>query len=73
MKAWEASEAQRPHTLFVACPDSRIDVETITSSGPGELFISRNIGNIVLGYGQVLGGVSAVIEYAVSTLQYGMW
>ncbi len=64
-----ASEPQRPHTLIVACADSRVDVETITSSGPGDVFITRNIGNMVPAYGEMLGGVSAVIEYAVSGLK----
>lgn len=63
-----ASEPQKPHTLIVACADSRVDVESITSSKPGEVFISRNIGNMVPAYGQMLGGVSAVIEYAVTAL-----
>lgn len=64
-----ASEPQRPHTLIVACADSRVDVETITSSKPGDVFISRNIGNMVPAYGQMIGGVSAVIEYAVMALK----
>lgn len=64
-----ASQPQRPHSLIVACADSRVDVETITSSKPGDIFVSRNIGNMVPAYGQVLGGVSAVIEYAVSALK----
>ena len=42
-----ASEPQRPHTLFIACADSRVDVESITSAGPGEVFVTRNIGNMV--------------------------
>jgi carbonic anhydrase len=64
-----ASEPQRPHALFVACADSRIDIETITQSGPGDLFVTRNIGNMVPAYGEMLGGVSAVIEYAVTWLK----
>ncbi len=43
-----------------------IDPELITQSGPGELFVTRNIGNLVPASGEMLGGVSAVIEYAVS-------
>ncbi len=62
-------EPQRPHTLFIACADSRVNVESITSAGPGEVFITRNIGNMVPAYGQMLGGVSAVIEYAVIALK----
>ena len=64
-----ASEPQRPHTLMVACADSRVDVEKMTCSGPGDVFIARNVGNMVPGYGELLGGVSAVIEYAVVALQ----
>ena len=64
-----ASTPQKPHTLIVACADSRVDVESITNSGPGEVFITRNIGNMVPAYGEMLGGVSAVIEYAVSALK----
>jgi carbonic anhydrase len=64
-----ATEPQKPHTLMITCADSRIDIETITSSNPGQLFITRNVGNIVPGYGEMLGGVSAVIEYAISALK----
>src|SRR4051812_15948435 len=63
-----AVEQQRPHTLMTTCADSRIDIETITNSAPGELFVPRNVGNIVPAYGQVLGGVTAVVEYAVVAL-----
>ena len=62
-------EGQRPHTLFVTCADSRIDPELITQSGPGDIFVARNIGNIVPAYGEMMGGVSAVVEYAISALQ----
>lgn len=62
-------EGQKPHALFITCADSRIDPELITQSGPGEIFVSRNIGNLVPTYGEPLGGVSAIIEYAVFGLK----
>jgi carbonic anhydrase len=62
-------EGQKPHALFITCADSRIDPELITQSGPGEIFVCRNVGNLVPTYGDVLGGVSAIIEYAVVALQ----
>ncbi|WP_419804393.1 carbonic anhydrase [Terriglobus sp.] len=66
---YAASHPQTPHTLIITCADSRIDIETITGSNPGEIFVARNVGNMVPAYGEMLGGVSAVIEYAVSALK----
>ena len=62
-------EGQKPHALFITCADSRIDPELITQSGPGEIFVCRNIGNLIPAYGEALGGVSAIVEYAVAGLQ----
>jgi carbonic anhydrase len=64
------AEGQRPETLFVTCSDSRIVPNLITNAAPGELFIVRNVGNIVpaVEHG-VIGGVSAAIEYAVEVLE----
>jgi carbonic anhydrase len=60
---------QNPEILFITCADSRIDPSLITHTDPGELFICRNIGNIVPAYGEMMGGVSAVVEYAVVALK----
>ena len=59
---------QNPQVLFITCADSRISPSLITQTDPGDLFVCRNIGNIVPAYGEMLGGVSAVIEYAVMAL-----
>ncbi len=61
---------QKPHTLFITCSDSRIDPNLITSSKPGDLFIIRNIANVVPNYrlsSEFLATTSA-IEYAVLVL-----
>src|SRR5947209_707151 len=60
---------QRPDALFITCADSRIDPCLLTQTKPGELFISRVIGNIVPPYPDAIGGVSATIEYAVGVLR----
>ncbi len=59
------SEPQRPRALIVTCADSRIHPDLLTQAAPGEIFVTRNIGNMVPTYGEMLGGVSAVLEYAV--------
>lgn len=61
--------AQRPRAMFIACADSRIVPELITQSAPGDLFVTRNVGNVVPPYGQMNGGVSTAIEYAVVALE----
>lgn len=66
--AFAAQNPQKPHTLLITCADSRIDPEALTQSSAGQIFVTRNIGNMVPPYGEMLGGVSAVIEYAVDAL-----
>src|ERR1700712_4397441 len=60
--------AQAPRAMFITCADSRIVPELITQSSPGDLFVTRNVGNVVPPYGQMNGGVSTAIEYAVLAL-----
>ena len=60
--------AQNPRAMFITCADSRVVPELITQSSPGDLFVNRNVGNVVPAYGQMMGGVSTAIEYAVMAL-----
>jgi carbonic anhydrase len=59
---------QEPDALFITCSDSRIGPNLLTQTGPGELFILRNAGNIVPPSGALHGGEAATVEYAVATL-----
>lgn len=63
-----AATPQRPHALIIACADSRVAVEMMISWRPGDVFITRNVGNMVPAYGEMLGAVSAVIEFAITAL-----
>lgn len=66
-----SSEGQEPHTLFITCSDSRILAELITKSQPGDLFVVKNIGNIVPPQSATgsTNSTAAAIEYAVSELE----
>jgi len=57
---------QQPHLLWIGCSDSRVPAEQILDCGPGELFIHRNIANIVA-YNDI--NMSAVIQYATQHLK----
>ncbi len=61
----QLSTGQSPEVLFITCSDSRIDPCLITQAQPGELFVMRNVGNIIPAYGTVDSAEGAGIEYAV--------
>lgn len=77
------SKGQTPDVLFITCSDSRVDPNLVTQSKPGELFIVRNVGNIIPPYNNLGGGVhervqstpsccssvAAAIEFAVLSLK----
>ena len=62
------ADTQNPDILFITCADSRVVPSLIFQSEPGDLFISRVIGNIIPPFGEMAGGISATIEYAVEVL-----
>jgi carbonic anhydrase len=63
-------DGQKPHTLFITCADSRVLAELITQSKPGDLFVIKNIGNIVPPPNPDEGcnSTGAGIEFAVDVL-----
>src|SRR5258708_35077943 len=68
----ELSErGQAPEVMVIGCCDSRVSPEVIFDAGPGELFVVRNVANLVPVYQPDSGthGVSAALEYAVNGLQ----
>ncbi len=70
-KRWqELAEGQAPRAVIVACSDSRADPAIIFDTDPGEIFVVRNIANLVPPYEQGGGrhGVSAALEFAVTQL-----
>jgi carbonic anhydrase len=66
-----SQQGQNPHTLFITCSDSRVLAELITHSQPGDLFVVKNVGNIVPP-SNVRGdtnSTAAAIEFAVENLR----
>jgi carbonic anhydrase len=66
-----ATNGQNPEVMIVSCCDSRVDPETIFGAMPGELFVVRNVANLVPPY-ETTGkyhGVSAALEFAALNLR----
>ncbi|HEU0067096.1 MAG TPA: carbonic anhydrase [Sphingomonas sp.] len=66
----ELSEGQAPKVMIIACSDSRVDPATIFGTRPGEVFVVRNVANLVPPFESGGGrhGVSAAVEFAVTKL-----
>src|SRR4029079_4896456 len=66
-----AEHGQTPETMVIGCCDSRVSPEVIFDARPGELFVIRNVANLVPPYSpdSAYHGVSAAIEYAVNVLR----
>jgi carbonic anhydrase len=68
----ELKEGQKPHTFYIGCSDSRIVPNLITQTMPGEVFVVRNIANIVPPY-EINDGTykctASILEYAVKYLE----
>lgn len=67
----ELSEGQSPKVMVIACSDSRVDPAQIFDTSPGEIFVVRNVANLVPPF-ELDGkrhGVSAALEFAVTQLQ----
>ena len=67
----QLAEGQSPKVMVIACSDSRVDPTQIFDASPGEMFVVRNVANLVPPYEPDQGrhGVSAALEFAVTQLQ----
>ena len=67
----ELVQGQSPKTMIVACSDSRVDPTIVFDAAPGQMFVIRNVANLVPPYetGGGRHGVSAALEFAVTQLQ----
>ena len=67
----DLAEGQSPKVMVIACSDSRVDPTQIFDASPGEIFVVRNVANLVPPYeaGGGRHGVSAALEFAVTQLE----
>jgi carbonic anhydrase len=63
------AKTQAPHTMLIACADSRITSQVLAGIEPGEIFVERNPGGLVPVHSFERVGISASIEYAVDVLK----
>ena len=65
------AEAQNPKLMVIACSDSRVDPTMIFDTSPGEIFVVRNVANMVPPFETTPGhhGVSAALEFAINQLE----
>ncbi len=64
-----AREGQKPKVMFIGCADSRVVPELLTGARPGEVFVVRNVANIIPPFGTGHWSAGAALEYAVNHLQ----
>lgn len=66
-------KGQSPNIMIIGCADSRADPADIFNAAPGQLFVVRNVANLVPPYEETDGlhGVSAALEFAVGSLNVG--
>jgi len=66
----QLAQKQQPRVMMIACSDSRVDPAILTNAGPGELFMVRNVANLVppCTMDRAQHGISAALEYGVSAL-----
>jgi carbonic anhydrase len=63
-------QGQSPSVMVISCCDSRVDPAMLTGADPGDMFVVRNVGNLVPPYrnGAEMPGIRADIEFAVKSL-----
>ena len=63
-----ARNGQAPSALYIGCSDSRVIPELLTAAAPGELFVVRNVANLVPAFDNAAASVGAAIEYSIVKL-----